>query len=149
MIVAIAHRSPRSARHAVEAAAKAEFDHLVARPWNQYEPDATLWWLVPSNDWPAYAYGEYAFNWAGDDRSALLARLHWEKGLDPKASSVYASAKGSRLIMQPDWHWHRLLKALASSQFASLPLTTRRRSCYVWPAVMWRTPPNLTRMRPC
>jgi hypothetical protein len=63
--------------HTPEALAHAVNDQLnlklTPRPWNMYQAEDTLWWLVPSGDWPAYQHGKLAFSLAKDDgRKALL-----------------------------------------------------------------------------
>ena len=46
---------------------------LTERPWNLHNPTDTLWWLVPSTEWPAYSHGKLAFSLAKDDgRKHLL-----------------------------------------------------------------------------
>jgi len=62
MTTRLAYNSPRQTCYAVKETAQGQFEKLVARPWNIYEPDTTMWWLVPSNDWPAYKHGKLYFN---------------------------------------------------------------------------------------
>lgn len=83
-----------------------------------YEPETSLWWLVPSNEWPAYKFGKLYFNWGDVDRKRLWVGFHTEKGLDASVASVYKSAKGSRLIMRDDWHWFYMFRRIADDQFA-------------------------------
>jgi len=106
-----------------------------------YEPDRSLWWLVPSGEWPAYKYGKLYFDWADPEQRRMWVGFHSEKGLDTSISSVYKSAKGSRLIMHDDWHWFDLFRRVADGQFAdavknissqlSIPLQIRVLGGYV------------------
>jgi hypothetical protein len=116
----IAYNSPRQTCYAVQRAIERQFPNLVARPWNVYEPETSLWWLVPSGDWPAYKYGKMFFDWADPQRKQIWVGFHSEKGLDDSISSVYKSAKGSRLIMHDDWHWFDMFRRLADGQFANV-----------------------------
>jgi len=34
------------------------YEGFTARPWNYFKPDTTIWWLVPSTDWPSYKHGK-------------------------------------------------------------------------------------------
>ena len=34
------------------------YEGFTARPWNYFKPESTLWWLVPSTEWPSYKYGK-------------------------------------------------------------------------------------------
>jgi hypothetical protein len=119
MNTTIAYNSPRETCHAVQRTIQSQFPRLVARPWNMYEPETSLWWLVPSNEWPAFKYGKMYFNWCDLQRKRIWAGFHSEKGLDTSVSSVYTSAKASRHIMHDDWHWFDLLRRIADGEFAS------------------------------
>jgi len=41
--------------HAVQGIANMD---LTPRPFNRFDPDVSLWWLVPSTEWPAFKYGK-------------------------------------------------------------------------------------------
>lgn len=120
MRTAIPYNAPRETCYAVQRAVKSQFPNLVARPFNMYEPETSLWWLVPSNEWPAYKYGKLYFNWGDIDRKQIRVGFHTEKGLDASIASVYKSAKGSRLIMHDDWHWFDMFRRIADGQFANV-----------------------------
>ena len=109
-------RTPRETCYAIEKVSEAEFDELVPRPWNMYEPDTTSWWLVPSSDWPAYKHGKFHFDWGDEERSSIFLGLYIEKGLDPSVSSVYSCPKGLRYIMHNDWTWFRLIRDLENGE---------------------------------
>lgn len=111
-------KTPREACYRVGELAELEMGKLAHRPWNQYEPDTSPWWLVPATDWPAYRYGKYFFDYANKpDGHAILSGLYVEKGLDPSIRELYRSAKGSRLIMSREWTWFRLLKDMENGVF--------------------------------
>jgi hypothetical protein len=60
----------RDLAYAVKAQHRPE---LTPRPWQHQAPDDTLWWLVPSSDWPAYRHGKFVFSLAKDGpRKALI-----------------------------------------------------------------------------
>ncbi len=65
---------------------------FTMRPWNQYRPENTIWWLVPTTQWPAYAFGKAVIFREPDNR--LFYGLVVEKGLDPKVRELYGSKKG-------------------------------------------------------
>jgi hypothetical protein len=54
-------RNPNQLCHAVKEITDLSFDRLTPRPWNLYDPDATLWWLIPSGEWPAHKYTKLGF----------------------------------------------------------------------------------------
>jgi hypothetical protein len=91
---------------------------LVARPWNQYQPEISEWWLVPSNEWPAYKHGKYFFKYG--EENSILCGLYVEKGFDPSVKEYYSSPKGSRQIMQRDWEWFHFLEDLKTGKIENL-----------------------------
>jgi len=103
-------RTPREVCYSVGDVVDRKVVKLVRRPWNQYEPDISSWWLTPSSDWPAYRYGKFYFDWDWSDKDTILCGLYIEKGIDPKARTAYPSEKGTRLIMDSNWTWYRLLQ---------------------------------------
>jgi hypothetical protein len=104
--------SPREACYEISKVAERDIGKLVARPWNMYEPDTTVWWLIPSTEWPAYKYGKVHFSWGDASEKSIFMSLYFEKGLSALVSSVYPCAKGSRYIMEEDWSWYRLIRDL-------------------------------------
>lgn len=103
---------PRDLCYRIHQVCKGEFEVLSARPWNKFDPTESLWWLIPSTEWPAYKYAKLYFEWAAPDHSGISCGLHMEKGLDPSVQSAYPSKKGSSLIMRKDWAWHPFLADL-------------------------------------
>ncbi len=97
---------------------------LIARPWQLQAPDDTLWWLVPSSEWPAYRHGKLVFSFAKDGpRKALLglndgaihtdrlfAGLNVEKGYGRVAAEVDpVLRRKTDQILDDGWLWHGLI----------------------------------------
>jgi len=108
---------------------------MTPRPWQMYEPEETLWWLVPSTDWPAYRHGKFIFSLAKDSpRKALLglndslietnkifAGLNIEKGYGQVATEVDTTLKRKTTqIIDSDWLWFTLVKSNGPSRFSKL-----------------------------
>lgn len=89
---------------------------ISARPWNKFDPDNTLWWIVPAADWPAYRCGKFFFSPERAPIDHLFCGLHIEKGLDPKVAPAYPSAGGRRLIMKENWTWFDFFENLDSGK---------------------------------
>ena len=107
------HKNPGDLCHAVDRVAASQGCVLTARPHNMYDPDHTIWWLVPSTDWPAYQHAKLFLDWQNDDHDALWAGVYVEKGLDP---SIAEFAAKKTWVMKPDWAWHAMVKRLRSGQ---------------------------------
>lgn len=87
--------TPRELCDDVKDVCAGEFNTLTARPWNRFEPDASLWWLVPSTDWPAYRYGKLYFDWLDkNDFSVMSCGLHVERGARSPSSICVSVQEG-------------------------------------------------------
>lgn len=94
------------------------WDKITARPWNMYDPDHTLWWLVPGTAWPAYQHGKLFFSPDRAPDGFLFCGLHIEKGLDSSVAPAYESKAGKKLIMDEDWVWHGFLKDMGTEKLS-------------------------------
>ena len=99
--------------------------NMTPRPWQIYEPTETLWWLVPSTEWPAYRHGKFVFSAAKDSpRKALIghndqlievdrifAGLNIERGYGPLAAEVDPTIRRkSTQIMDKGWLWFTFIE---------------------------------------
>lgn len=86
---------------------------FTARPWNFYSPESTLWWLVPSTEWPALKYAKLVLF---RSEKGYRIGLHIEKGVSEVAGQMLSPTKARSLCIQPDWAWNVLLKDLSSGK---------------------------------
>jgi hypothetical protein len=95
--------------HAIEGVAGIT---LTPRPYNRFEPDNTVWWLVPSTEWPAYKYGKLFFDSRKDhlpqEQDGIYCGFYIEKGLSPAVSNFYPPS----LIMDDAWLWNDFIKTI-------------------------------------
>lgn len=130
--------SPRVACNAVRQICEDRLGKgvMTARPWNRFEPENSLWWLVPDTGWPAYRHAKFYFAQSENDSDLLEVGLHVEKGLGAGVKDAYPG-RGASLIMDRDWCWHRLIssegEALIADAFeaAVLPIHFRVEGTYV------------------
>ena len=123
--------SPDELAHAVNRRLKLG---LTPRPWNMYAAVDTLWWLVPSPDWPAYQHGKFAFSFSKDDaRKALLgpndavletetifAGYNVEKGYGQEALVVNPALRHKPgQILNRTWVWSQVTQGDGPAQFAN------------------------------
>ena len=105
----VAHKS-------LEAIKKDGLDNFTLRPWNRFNPENSLWWLVPSKEWPAYKNAKVAI-FKNQNSEDFNIGCHLEKGIasgvDPflneKKSDVYRTKK--------DWIWHLLIQDIKNGTF--------------------------------
>ena len=89
--------------HALEAPG------YTIRPFNQYQPASTTWWLIPSTEWPAYRFGKYSVRLNENDEMPLIG-YYVEHGL-PIGIQTMPGVK-RKFIMQPDWYWYQFVKRM-------------------------------------
>lgn len=87
------------------------------RPYNRYDPENSLWWLIPSADWPAYKYGKIAIS--KEQEGKIYFGLNIEKAIGQEAAACYQSKKAQKIIMGSDWCWYEFLKALTEGEVAA------------------------------
>lgn len=93
------------------------YKYFTARPWNYYKPDTTLWWLVPSTQWPSYKYGKI---YVSSSNGTYEIGLNVEKGIGPIAGQMLPYRTAQKLCIQDDWIWHRFLEDLKSDKLHTI-----------------------------
>ncbi len=92
------------------------FDYFTLRPWNCYRPENTLWWLVPSTEWPAYKYGKIVI-FKTDNSDNFRVGFVFEKGFSTKAGQILSSGKAKKFCTKLDWIWNDMLNDIQSGKF--------------------------------
>src|SRR5262245_11696382 len=82
-------------------------ERFYRRPFNQYSPEFTRWWLVPDTSWPAYKRGKLSFRRCPWNSSAIYIGYYSEKGFSPSIAKI--AGVNLSVTLQSDWHWHRFL----------------------------------------
>lgn len=52
----------------------------ILRPFNRFEMEKSMWWIIPSKEFPAYCHGKYMVDENLDGTYSV--GLHIEKGLE-------------------------------------------------------------------
>lgn len=94
-------------------------DQFTLRPWNYYKPENTLWWLVPSKDWPSYKYGKVAI-YKPYNSEALRVGFHLEKGVSSKAGQMLPPRTADKLCIKSDWVWHEFVDDIKNGNFEEI-----------------------------
>lgn len=79
------------------------------RPWNRHKPDETLWWIVPSSEWPAYHLGKFFCSPEGDN---IMFGLYVEKGMGVSTQGFY----DAKLQMNASWQWNSFIQDIQSGK---------------------------------
>ncbi|NBG88107.1 hypothetical protein [Isachenkonia alkalipeptolytica] len=99
--------------------------HFTSRPWNYRRPDTTLWWLVPSTDWPAYPYGKYRIS--KEPQHASIG--FWvEKGIKGSVLTMLKPKTVNLLKIDDHWRWHHVMEELINGKFEKRLLEVRNQT---------------------
>jgi hypothetical protein len=111
------YRNANTLAHAVNNAVGERYS---PRPYNRFSPDDTVWWLVPSTDWPAFRYAKLFFDSRPEDvpggAKGIYCGVNVEKGLSLKVKDFYPN----ELIQSFQWAWERFTTRIAE-EFPVLP----------------------------
>ena len=93
---------------------------LTARPFDIFRPDETVWWLIPSTDWPAFKFGKLFFDpklpTGTVNPDSVFSGFYIEKGLGSALSAI--DGYDPSWIMGHDWLWRTFVMWLGSDAFA-------------------------------
>lgn len=110
-------KTPHRLVEDIEPLAASELGKVVRRPFNRFQPAATGWWLVPSNDLPFYHHGKFYCDWSSPEMNSISCGFFLEKGLAPEVAVVYPSRKGKSLIMNDKWQWNSFAASCVNGAF--------------------------------
>ncbi len=82
---------------------------FVARPYNRYKAADTVWWIIPSNEWPAHKLAKFIIL-EGDQK--IFFGFNVEKGYGENLGIGLAQ----KHILSPDWSWHSFNEDLKSGK---------------------------------
>lgn len=111
---------------------KERFGRLAVHPYNEHQPDRSVWWLFPPGKsqhqhWPAYHLGKFVIH-KPLGKSAMRIGLHVEKGTGLQLAAAYGGTKAKNFAMTDRWLWHSFLKDLESGRVAQALDQIRARS---------------------
>src|SRR4051812_11443470 len=113
----VAFGSSREAASDLNMAAKTAKDGpFYVFPFNQYEPAESIWWLSPRDEGalnPSFKVGKVAvLSKRLTDPGTLFIGLEVEKGIEEPAAEMFTSGHGQRMVMGPEWTWHKFIADL-------------------------------------
>jgi hypothetical protein len=82
---------------------------LTARAHQQRKSDTTRWYIIPANDWPAFAYGRYFADWDPLQEGSMRLGAMLEKGLGQKVAPDLVKAPSKGLLMKRNWKWRDVI----------------------------------------
>jgi len=82
------------------------------RPFNRFNVEKSLWWLVPSKVFPAYRFGKYMVDENKD--GTFSVGVHIEKGVG-KAIDYKKD-----LMLDDTWVWHEFIKTIEQGEVENI-----------------------------
>ncbi|OQO98418.1 hypothetical protein BSK33_17465 [Geobacillus sp. 44B] len=95
-------------------ALKTKHKRYTLRPFNRFNVEKSMWWIIPSTVYPAYKFGKYMIDENKD--GTFSVGVHIEKGLEK--SLDYKKA----LMMDNTWVWHEFIEAVKSGEVEEILL---------------------------
>jgi|GEM_PF-4015928 len=81
---------------------------LFRNRYDRFKPDNTTWWLIPSNEFPAFKYGKLFFEMT---ERGMFCGYHIEKGLNTEDDlRVHGSFQ-----MNGEWRWNKFMASLRTN----------------------------------
>lgn len=124
-----------AAQTITESARRIEGRHFSPRPWNRFTPKDTIWWIVPSTDWPAYRYGKAMLRPSRFFTGMVECCLYVEKGFGPTVGAIYPELMRQVSVLDQTWTWHRFTDGLRDGSVLRAARTVARQSesdLFVW-----------------
>jgi hypothetical protein len=82
------------------------------RPFNRFDMEKSMWWIIPSKEFPAYQYGKYMVDENSDGTYSV--GLHIEKGFEK------AIEYKEKLMLDMNWVWHEFIGAVVDGEISRL-----------------------------
>ena len=82
---------------------------FVARPYNRYKAAETVWWIIPSNEWPAHKLAKFIIY---EEDEKIYFGFNVEKGYGENLGIGLAQ----KHTLSPDWSWHSFNENLKSGK---------------------------------
>jgi hypothetical protein len=89
------------------------------RPFNRFDSERSMWWVIPSTVYPAYKFGKYIIYENKD--GTFSVGVHIEKGLEKSLDDKKV------LMMDHTWVWHEFIEAVKSGQIEDILLTIHKK----------------------
>lgn len=119
MTITCAFPSVQSLAYAIHQDAEiTEGRPFSPRPYNRFDPLNSIWWLVPSTDWPAHRFGKAVLLPIGGSTSTVLAGLHVEKGYTSVVEPVLPDVRKRGWLLGKDWAWQSFVRDLGNGVLA-------------------------------
>ncbi|WP_129583608.1 hypothetical protein [Alicyclobacillus tolerans] len=77
------------------------------RPFNRFDIERSMWWIVPSADYPAFRFGKF---FVDEVNGKFEVGLHIEKGL------IQSIDNKPELVLNDTWAWYVFIDALANRE---------------------------------
>jgi hypothetical protein len=103
----------------LHGALKTKHKRYTLRPFNRFDSERSMWWVIPSTAYPAYKFGKYIIYENKD--GTFFVGVHIEKGLEKSFDNKKA------LMMDHTWAWHEFIEAVKSGEIEDILLAIHQK----------------------
>ena len=106
--------------HEIYDSLKTVHKKYTLRPFNRFNVTKSMWWIIPSIEFPAYKFGKYMVEENSDHTFSV--GIHIEKGLKQSVDMK------EKLMLGDDWIWHDFVKAVEQGEVSQLLIDIAKQS---------------------
>ena len=109
--------NPMKVAHGIKEHYDSEKRPFVARPYNRFKPKETVWWVIPSKEWPAHRFAKFMI-WRKNNK--MYVGLNIEKGFGNELFELNLAPK--KLVIDNDWIWKKFKQDLTNGNLNEILL---------------------------
>jgi len=113
--------NPMKLAHGIKEHYDSEKRPFVARPYNRFKPNETVWWVIPSKEWPAHRFAKFIIY---KENKKMYIGINIEKGFGPVL--LEAKLAPEKLIVKKDWEWNQFKQDLKNGKLNNVLLDSSK-----------------------
>jgi len=109
--------NPMKVAHELKDHYDSEKRPFAARPFNRYKPKESVWWVIPSKEWPAHRFAKFII-WCKNNK--MYVGINIEKGFGNELFELNLASK--KLVIDNNWIWKQFKQDLANDKLNEILL---------------------------
>ena len=87
---------------------KTKHKKYTLRPFNRFNAEKSMWWIIPSTEFPAYKFGKFMID--ENPNGTYSLGIHIEKGFQKSIDSK------EKEMLEEGWIWHEFMSAIEQGE---------------------------------
>jgi hypothetical protein len=109
--------NPMKVAHEIKEHYNSERRPYVSRPFNRHKPEETVWWVIPSKEWPAHRFAKFII-WR--ENNQMYVGVNIEKGFGNELFELNLAPK--KLVIDDKWVWNNFIDDLKNNKLNEILL---------------------------